>query len=146
MQRGADLKRTIEDAKVLIWSRTTSIPRSSDAFSYELIPASAKQLRVEWTPTDLEHVLLVVCAVDTPRDCQDRTGLPRSRRTIEEQMRQSSLVDELLNCPNESGVGRSASFSAVGHVGRRTCSRDGLVRYDVVEGNRPVLLDPAKLK
>jgi hypothetical protein len=149
-RRQTHLKRTRISANVLIWSRTTSMPRSSLAFSCAGVGGGPIQLQDDASKvcvsgrTHLKHMLLKVLAIDSPGDGEDRTRLAGAGRPVEEQVRQPLRLDELLDY--SEGAKEDASAVELSCSSRPsqapTCSGDSLVRDDVVERHWPVLLDP----
>lgn len=141
-------------AKFLICSRTTSMPRSSDALSCAVRRRAGsttvrrsrereREMRAHLEAV-VAHDALVV--VDLARDGEDGRRLARARRAVEEEVRHPVLGDELVDCGRrETGSARARAREAEGRRMRERSATGGddvLVGDDVVEGGWAVLLDP----
>lgn len=80
-------------AKVLICSRTTSIPLSSDAFSWEICQPFNTSMIIPY----LQDTVSEIWSVYLPCACQYHACLSSTGGTIKQKMWQSICIDESVN-------------------------------------------------
>jgi len=89
--------KVLVSANCLTCSRTTSIPRSSDAFNWSEL-ARIKNLEAKISLyTYLKNLFVIVTAVYSSGYCQDGRGLSSTRGTVEQKMGESILYNEFFN-------------------------------------------------
>ncbi len=86
--------KVLVSANCLTCSRTTSIPRSSDAFNWCEISKDQKSGRLY---SYLKNLFMIVAAVYSSGYCQNSRGLSSTRGTVEQKVGKPVLYNEFFN-------------------------------------------------